>query len=281
MLQNKGDAPLLIDRVETECSCTRVHHDDIIKPGNNAYFRVTLNTAGQTGAWTKTIRVFSNDPMQPEVRLSIKANVLKAVSVTPDRVFFNGTVGTALDQVVTITSPDGSPFSLALKQSQLPDQVGFYIEPKANQYRVHIRNKAQHAETARGRIFLTTDIPHRPLITLPVLSRIQDVFTLFPSTIDFGHIKKSSHPNASHRNITRSINLKYKRNHLPEIVSIKIDPKKFQTQITPIKDMGILRIDVIADIDQFGQGTYKTQLELEINTEGTRTYSIPVEMTVY
>ena len=279
LLTNKGGSPLIIDRVETDCSCTKVNHDPLIQPNRNSYLRVALDTSGRAGTWTRTLRLFSNDPRSPETQLSIKAHILKAVTVKPDRIFFNGTVGNVLDQTVTIKAPDEKPFALKLKESRLSEQVGFYIEPKKNHYLVHIRNRAEKAQTGRGRIFLSTDIPHHPLITIPVFSRIQDSVRIFPSTIDFGKVKKSSEP-GSGRIVTRSVNLKYTGSSVPEIKSMGMDQKNFEIKADSLQTLGIIRIEISADINAFEPGKHMPRLEMELNSPTPRTISIPVLLEV-
>lgn len=281
LLQNRGGAPLVIDRTHTDCSCTQVHHDAVVHPDRNSYLRVVLDTAGQAGEWTKIIRIFSNDPLSPETRVSLTAHVLKAVKVEPDRVFFNGVTGNALDQTVTVKAPDERPFSLTLKQSRLSDQVGFYIESRENYYLIHIRNRAETAGISRGRIFFATDIPHRPLITIPVFSRIQEPLAIFPSEIDFGRVKKPAQPDASPRILTRSVNLKSADKNLPEIKTVRTGDTRFRTCSLRLKDLGILRIEVFADLNKMDKGKYVFYLEVEVNSPEKKTVRVPVGMEVF
>ncbi|MCD4719827.1 MAG: DUF1573 domain-containing protein [Desulfobacula sp.] len=281
LLQNRGDAPLHITKVTTDCGCTKVKYDKIVEPDRNSYLRVAFNTAGEAGSQVKTIRIFSNDPLQPEIILDITAKVLKAVKVQPDRIFFNGLAGRELKQTVTICAPDNKPFSLKFKKSQLSDQVGFSIEKKKNNsWLVHIKNKAQKAETSRGRIFLTTDIKYRPLITIPVYSRIHDSLMVIPLKIDFGKLKKILYMATKTPNPVRSVNLKSSNKKAPKITSIDIDPKRFAAKIIYLKDMGITRIEISADVKNFEKGPCQAMLELSLDSPGQRTISVPVHLDI-
>jgi hypothetical protein len=274
LLQNKGNTPLVIHRVDPGCSCTRVVHDPQVKPNRNSFFRVRIDTAGQTGTWTKNIKVFSNDPLSPEIRLTITARVQKSISMVPDRVFFNGTAGPSLDQVVTIKAPDSRPFELTLYQSRLSDQVGFYIEHLENKYLLHIRHKAEAPESDRGRIVLSTDIPHRPRLTIPVFSRIRRPgLTAFPDSIDFGRMV----PSVS-RYPVRSINLKYFNGTPPLIRSKRMEPDMFEIKSVPIKALGILRLEIQPRITRFKPGIYETRLQLIMDVPENEKIDIPVRM---
>jgi hypothetical protein len=274
LLQNKGNTPLVIHRVDPGCSCTRVVHDLEVMPNRNSFLRVRIDTAGQTGTWTKTIKVFSNDPLLPETRLTITARVLKSISLVPDRVFFNGTVGKSLEQVVTIKAPDSRPFSLTLDQSRLPDQVGFYIEHRENSYLLHIRHKAELPESGRGRIVLSTDIAHRPQLTIPVFSRIRKPgLTAFPDSVDFGCVV----PSAS-RYPVRSLNLRYFKGTPPVIRSKRVEPDMFEIKSVPIKALGILRLEIQPRITRFKPGIYETRLQLIMEVPENEKIDIPVRM---
>jgi hypothetical protein len=274
LLQNEGNTPLVIHRVDPGCSCTRVVHDSLVKSNRNSFLRVRIDTTGQTGTWTKTIKVFSNDPLSPETRLTITARVQKSISLVPDRVFFNGTVGKSLEQVVTIKAPDSRPFSLTLDQSRLADQLGFYIEHRENSYLLHIRHKAELPESGRGRIVLSTDIPHRPRLTIPVFSRIRKPgLAAFPNSIDFGCVVPSSS-----RYPVRSLNLRYFKGTPPVIRSTRVEPDMFEIKSVPIKALGILRLEIQPRITRFKPGKYETRLQLIMDVPENEKIDIPVRM---
>jgi hypothetical protein len=73
---NKGDAPLVVNRVQASCGCTTpTWTKEPIEPGKKGAITVTYSTAGRPGLFTKTITVYSNDP-QEQVVLIIKGEVI-------------------------------------------------------------------------------------------------------------------------------------------------------------------------------------------------------------
>jgi hypothetical protein len=73
---NKGDAPLVVSRVQASCGCTNpVWTKDPIEPGKTGSISVTYNTAGRPGVFTKTITVFTNDTQEQAV-LIIRGEVI-------------------------------------------------------------------------------------------------------------------------------------------------------------------------------------------------------------
>jgi hypothetical protein len=79
-VRNVGDAPLEIMDLSTSCGCTTVSISaERIVPGQAADLRVTFdpNYHGTEGRVFRLVFIKSNDPVQPEVQLEIRANVVK------------------------------------------------------------------------------------------------------------------------------------------------------------------------------------------------------------
>ena len=73
---NKGDAPLVVNKVQASCGCTTpVWTKEPIEAGKKGNIKVTYNTSGRPGLFTKTITVYSNDSLQ-QVVLIIKGEVI-------------------------------------------------------------------------------------------------------------------------------------------------------------------------------------------------------------
>ena len=74
--KNTGDAPLLIRRVRTTCGCTAaLVSDRTVEPGEKGEIKVAFNTAGYSGEQRKYIYVESNDPREPNIQLSVVAEI--------------------------------------------------------------------------------------------------------------------------------------------------------------------------------------------------------------
>ncbi len=75
--QNKGNAELVIEKVETSCGCTAVLLSrNRLKPGEKGEIKATFNSRGFEGRVTKYIFVRSNDPKNSFKQLKITANIL-------------------------------------------------------------------------------------------------------------------------------------------------------------------------------------------------------------
>lgn len=75
--KNTGKAPLVIQRAIASCGCTTPEFTkEPIVPGGTGMIKVTYNTEGRPNEFLKTITIYSNDPNNAVVILSIKGNVI-------------------------------------------------------------------------------------------------------------------------------------------------------------------------------------------------------------
>lgn len=59
--KNTGDAPLLIESAQASCGCTIPEWPkEPVKPGSEAYMKVSFNSAGKEGAQEKSISIKAN-----------------------------------------------------------------------------------------------------------------------------------------------------------------------------------------------------------------------------
>lgn len=75
-ITNKGKSDLIIRRVIRSCSClTPELSQTIIPKGKTATLNVVHSLANMAGPDSKTVKIITNDPTQPEITLTIKLNV--------------------------------------------------------------------------------------------------------------------------------------------------------------------------------------------------------------
>lgn len=74
---NKGNALLIIDRVQTSCGCTGATVGDKkeYKKNESGEIKVNFNTQGRSGTQEKTVVVYSNDPETPQKTLTVKCEI--------------------------------------------------------------------------------------------------------------------------------------------------------------------------------------------------------------
>jgi len=75
-VSNSGQSLLVIRKLETNCSCVKAGiNKNEIKPGKEATITVTFNTDERLGNQQKSVTIYSNDPIAPAQRLTLKAYI--------------------------------------------------------------------------------------------------------------------------------------------------------------------------------------------------------------
>lgn len=87
--QNIGDDTLKLSQVRASCGCSKAEASTKeIAPGEFGQIEVTFRTAGYTEEQTKTIEVYSNDPLNPNVELTLKGKIKLEVEIKPTTLMF-------------------------------------------------------------------------------------------------------------------------------------------------------------------------------------------------
>ena len=77
VFRNVGKKDLLIYKVKPSCGCTvSSASKSKLKPGESSTIKATFNSAGMVGSESKTVTIVSNDPVNPEIVLTLKSTVL-------------------------------------------------------------------------------------------------------------------------------------------------------------------------------------------------------------
>lgn len=86
IVTNGGSDLLKITNVTATCGCTaaKPEKNELI-PGESTNINVTFNSAGRQGKQNKTVKIFTNDPENPEVSLTITGNVILTDNISEDR----------------------------------------------------------------------------------------------------------------------------------------------------------------------------------------------------
>ena len=84
-LRNAGNADLHILDVKSGCACTIATYDEVIPPGGVGFVTATLLTETLSGPVGQGVSVMTNDPTSPAAFLLVRAQVVVAVRVLPER----------------------------------------------------------------------------------------------------------------------------------------------------------------------------------------------------
>lgn len=170
VIENKGNSPLHIEKVRTSCGCTTADYTKVIQPQAEGEITIKGNTKGYGGRkFSKTITVYTNDPVQKEMKLYLSGEVERFALIEPRRVFLQGVVGSKLQSVVTIIPEKKYPFNIVDSYSNnLEDKIEFTLIRKAERYFLTVNNLMENPGKYRGIIHLKTDSTVHPEIIIYV-----------------------------------------------------------------------------------------------------------------
>jgi hypothetical protein len=82
--RNAGNADLEITSVTTSCGCTAaLASDRVLRPSKTGRVNVTFDSTGRPGVTDKKVRVWTNDPAEPLVVLTVQGQVLSGPGEDP------------------------------------------------------------------------------------------------------------------------------------------------------------------------------------------------------
>lgn len=114
-LFNAGSEELIIQNVKPSCGCTTAPLDkDVLKPGEEATLVISMKIS-KGGKQSKTIRISSNDPQNPQQTLRIVANVIEQLSIQPSKIlrFKELEVGKESTASLSIFNKDSKPVKIS------------------------------------------------------------------------------------------------------------------------------------------------------------------------
>lgn len=203
VLENRGDAPLQIKSVQPACGCTVASFDAVIAPGASGKVRATLDTTTLAGSVAKSITVLSNDPKTPRATLTIRAEIVAFVEVSPGFARLLQ-VQTQPRQVaaVTLWSGDGAPLEvLAVRPPEAWIEASARrAEPAelrpggpAEQWRIEISvTPAAPLGPLTDKLVVRTSHPRQPELEIPLTGFVRPVLSTTPPAADFGTLGRGA-----------------------------------------------------------------------------------------
>jgi hypothetical protein len=194
---NEGDSTLAITEVKPTCGCTVVDYDRTIAPGATGAVVATLNTKGLSGPVAKSIRVYTDDRRNPELKLVIKADVRAYVESEPGYARFLAVRGQGGETVVqTLYSEEPGELVVDNVSSPFPfidvdfREAGEDERLSGKPGRQWIVSAKLLASAPEGPFadFVTVALSHPKLkrLKIPVSGFVQPVVAVLPRVADFG-----------------------------------------------------------------------------------------------
>jgi len=201
VLKNDGTGDLQITNVQPACGCTVARYDKTIAPGKTGMVHVVVDTTTFSGAIAKYVNVFTNDPDNPQIQLTVKAKVEPYIAIKPGYARFIVVRGEAQQGVITqsLSATDGQSFDITGVDSPMPALKVTYHEAtgkdrqpdaKGKQWRVDMALSNDTAPVGAIATYVTvhTTHPKQKLVEIPVSGFVRPIIAVTPPVADFGKL---------------------------------------------------------------------------------------------
>jgi hypothetical protein len=270
---NRGKADLQIERVKPDCGCSVAHWEKLIKPGAEGAIEVEVHTDYFRGSVTKHLTVFSNDPLQPELRLAVSAHVTPLVDVTPGTVAMVAVDEAPATQEFTLQRAGGHPLKIV---EVIPNAPYLRTEvtplPGPGSYKLKV---TATMDTPPGRnvvpVVVKTDMPRANMLTL-IMTVDRGIVTV-PPMVFFGILPKElKTPSVAAVTISR-------RSGSFHITEAKLDDPKLEAKLETLREGTEYRVTVTY-AGGWDQGFARKTLTLTTDDPKQPVLTIPVQAVV-
>jgi hypothetical protein len=181
---NQGQGALEITKVQSTCGCTVPQlKKKTYLPGENGTIDVTYHPGQRSGRVSKNLYIISNDKQSPRAQLTVKANVVRKISHTPQRFKLRLDEENAGVGDITIKNLDGKAFAIS-KVRITPNCMSIDYDPvvEANEFvlKPHV-DMEKIKDVKSGTI--TIDITHPSEKTISIPFNLLPPFSSDPATL--------------------------------------------------------------------------------------------------
>jgi len=139
--------------------------------------KIKVNTKGFGGREIqKTAVVYTDDPKNKKITLTIKGQVDQFATLTPSRVRMAGAAGDEVSSVVKIVPSEKYPFKILEVKTDKKDNVGLDLKEvktdKGTEYLLTVKNLKNNAAQYSDSIIVKTDSTLRPELFISVYGNI-------------------------------------------------------------------------------------------------------------
>jgi len=173
-IQNTGSFPLIIQKIQTDCSCTTADYPKEIAPDDTGTIMIKLDTEGYGGQTvTQEILISTNDPINKEVHLTLTGKVDLFVLMNPKKINLTGSVASHVEETVMIQPLKGDFTIKSISLNRLKDKISVTYQKSAANYILKATNIYKKSGRYWGRMTIIVDHPLIQSFSITVQGNIQ------------------------------------------------------------------------------------------------------------
>jgi len=207
-IDNAGSGELEITEVKPSCGCTVTDYDKTVAPGTSGVIKATMDTSNLKGGVAKAVRVYTNDPINPEINLVIKANVKSRVEIDPGYARFVAVYGEPQKTIVeTVWSSEFPKLEILGVESPYPFVKTSFRESPAEerdknfdgrQWQIAVKlDQDAPVGPMADFIVVTTNHPELKTVRIPISGFVRPILSVTPRVADFGRRELTESQTAS------------------------------------------------------------------------------------
>jgi hypothetical protein len=194
LLENAGGTAVNITSVQPSCSCTTAQLSrQALLPGQTAEVETEMDSTDFEGPLEKLVFIHSDDPVQPLLTLTLRAQVEHPYALSPKAIRVQAMGRNAVFEMpIRLARKDGRP--LRVQVASLEGLPGFRLvalpppSPSEGAYSLRYEGNAQPGPLT-GRAQFKVEDPLLPSFHLPVQVRVLEDVSVYPARLELGELK--------------------------------------------------------------------------------------------
>lgn len=191
-LFNDGGSDLTILKHKTTCGCTVAKPiSGSIPPGSKKNMHVSFAAGDRSGRTAKRIILYTNDPTQPKVILTVTANVKQSIEVTPAEFDFGDVaIGTIITKEVKVTRKRGKgPIQVKKMELSSKNISAKVVETTENGCKLAVTLSPTAAATISETLSVIFEDKELARVKLSVKAKVHSQFFVNPGRVFLGLVK--------------------------------------------------------------------------------------------
>jgi len=279
---NEGAQPLLIKRVESSCGCApAVLSATELATGDIGVVSVELDTTGRRGRFTQYVSLLMNDPLSPQVQLTLSGIVKTELVYAPKQVYFGRVVkGEQSErQIILVDSGDGGLELLGVQSDSpfLSLSHGLYEDPRIKdgqerfQVQLQLQTERMDIGPFRSKVVILTNLAKRERIEIPVQGEVTSDLLVRPSLLFFGFVKAGE-------TVERTVKLETVSRRPFQITSLEGDVEGLDLRYSPDLDGAAYSLKATFNVTEGGaSGLIEGRVRVRTDLPEQSLVEIPVK----
>lgn len=169
-IRNSGDDTLDITNVSGSCGCTgTLLSNSHVPPGDSTILKITFDPAKFEGGVEKVVSMNTNDPRDPNPHIYFTATITQILELDQDHLVFYTEPDSQTQTTVSIRNRATIPVKItgvSSSPADLATELSERVIPPGAETTLLFSIKPSQPGILRGDIFITTDHPSVPTLTL-------------------------------------------------------------------------------------------------------------------